>query len=199
MNSANINVRRMVDVNSPDFYPTPEWATYALIDNEEFIGTIREPACGDGQMSRILELTGNKVLSSDMYERGYGNTGTDFLKTRDYHDNIITNPPFNIAEEFIRHALNRNNFKVAMLLRLSFLESVGRYNLFTENPPARVWIFSERITFYHSGIQTGGSGTIAYAWFVWEKGCKGNTELKWIPPGYKRMKKFIPIQRTLKP
>jgi hypothetical protein len=46
-------------------------------------------------------------------------------------------------------------------------------------------VFSERITFYPSGIEPKGSGTTAYAWFVWDKDAAGRTELKWFKPGYK--------------
>ena len=73
--------KRFADLDGPDFFPTPRWATFALIDNEKFKGDIWECACGDGAMSRVLEETGCSVLSSDLYERGYGETGVDFLNT----------------------------------------------------------------------------------------------------------------------
>ena len=56
--------KRFADLDGPDFYPTPAWATYALIDNERFVGDIWEPACGDGAMSAVLAQTGNTVISS---------------------------------------------------------------------------------------------------------------------------------------
>jgi hypothetical protein len=64
--------KRFADLDGPDFFPTPPWATFALIDNERFQGDIWECACGDGTMSRVLEQTGCQVPSSDLYERGYG-------------------------------------------------------------------------------------------------------------------------------
>jgi hypothetical protein len=72
------------------------------------------------------------------------------------------------------------------LLRLAFLEGANRANtIFARIPPARVWVFSERITFYPKGVDPKGSGTTAYAWFVWDKDATGSTELKWFKPGYK--------------
>jgi hypothetical protein len=69
---------------------------------------------------------------------------------------------------------------------LAFLEGANRGNtIFTNSPPSRVWVFSERITFYPSGAEPKGSGTTAYAWFVWNKQAPAGTELKWLKPGYK--------------
>src|SRR5437867_3444378 len=73
-------MKRFADLEGPDFFPTPSWATFALIDNEKMQGDIWECACGDGAMSRVLEQTGLPVFSSDLYERGYGEAGIDFLK-----------------------------------------------------------------------------------------------------------------------
>lgn len=98
--------KRFADLNGPDFYPTPKWATYALIDNEAFKGDIWECACGDGAMSDVLSETGSTVLSSDLYDRGFGEVGHDFLSTNRAYQNIITNPPFNSAEGFVAKSLN---------------------------------------------------------------------------------------------
>lgn len=179
-------MKRFADLAGPDFFPTPDWATVALIDNEKFMGTIWEPACGDGSMSRILERTGCKVVSTDLYDRGYGEAGHDFLNPTMSADNIVTNPPYNCAEGFVMSGVSQSNRKFALLLRLAFLEGANRANtIFSKNPPARVWVFSERITFYPSGVEPKGSGTTAYAWFVWDKDAPRRTELKWLKPGYK--------------
>lgn len=178
--------KRFADLNGPDFFPTPPWATYALIDNEKFKGDIWECACGDGTMSDVLEETGQNVISSDLFNRGYGEANHDFLKTERKADNIITNPPYNCAEGFVVTGLSQAKHKFALLLRLAFLEGSNRAKtIFATTPPARVWVFSERITFYPSGIEPKGSGTTAYAWFVWDKDANGASELKWLKPGYK--------------
>lgn len=178
--------KRFADLNGPDFYPTPKWATYALIDNEPFKGDIWECACGDGAMSGVLSEASNSVTSSDLYDRGFGETGHDFLTTDRQYRNIITNPPFNSAEGFVATALNQAQDKFALLLRLAFLEGANRSRtIFHRHPPSRVWVFSERITFYPKGAKIAGSGTTAYAWFVWDKNHTGQTELAWFKPGYK--------------
>lgn len=178
-------IKRFADLDGPDFFPTPAWATHALIQSERFDGGIWECACGDGAMSRVLEKAA-PVVSTDLYDRGYGEGGVDFLEADWCADNIVTNPPFNAAEGFVRQGVKLARRKFALLLRLAFLEGANRANtIFAESPPSRVWVFSERITFYPSGVTKQGSGTTAYAWFVWDKDATGGTELKWLKPGYK--------------
>ena len=174
-------MKRFADLSGSDFFPTPAWATFALIDNEKFSGEIWESACGDGAMSRVLEQTGQPVRSSDLYDRGYGEVGFDFLEPKWSAENIITNPPYNCAEGFVASGVKHSTRKFALLLRLAFLEGANRADtIFAKIPPARVWVFSERITFYPSGVAPRGSGTTAYAWFVWDKDARGQTELKWF-------------------
>lgn len=179
-------MKRRADLDGPDFFPTPAWATHALVDNETFTGDIWECACGDGTMTRVLEGAGYRVRATDLYPRGFGKSGVDFLVARREADNIVTNPPYNIAEAFVAQGLRLARRKFALLLRLAFLEGANRARtIFLEHPPARVWVFSERITFYMKGATQAGSGTTAYAWYVWDREQKGGTELRWLKPGYK--------------
>jgi hypothetical protein len=137
-------------------------------------------------MSGVLEETGCTVRSSDLFDRGFGESGIDFLTARSSARNIVTNPPYNAAEGFVANGTKLAGRKFALLLRLAFLEGANRANtIFSRIPPARVWVFSERITFYMKGAKQAGSGTTAYAWFVWDKNAAGTTELKWFKPGYK--------------
>jgi hypothetical protein len=137
-------------------------------------------------MSRVLEETGQLVRSSDLFDRGYGDAGFDFLAPQWSSDNIVTNPPYNCAEGFVASGVKHSRKKFALLLRLAFLEGANRANtIFSKMPPSRVWVFSERITFYPSGVEPKGSGTTAYAWFVWDKEAPGRTELNWFKPGFK--------------
>ena len=179
-------LKRFADLKGPDYFPTPRWATFALIENEKFTGDIWECACGDGAMSRVLEETNCPVVSSDLYDRGFGEAGYDFLTTERTADNIITNPPYNAAEGFVATGVKKANNKFALLLRLAFLEGANRARtIFSDLPPSRVWVFSERITFYPANAERKGSGTTAYAWFVWDKNAPSGTELRWFEPGYK--------------
>ncbi len=179
--------KRFADLEGPDFFPTPTWATEALIDNERFDGDIWECACGNGAMSEVLERVSPNTYSSDLYDRGYGETGLNFLDTNKRFANIITNPPYNAAEGFVNSCIDLADQKFALLLRLAFLEGANRQRtVFSRNPPSRVWVFSERITFYPAGAEVKGSGTTAYAWFVWDKNAPNSTEVKWFEPGYKK-------------
>ena len=145
-----------------------------------------ECACGDGAMSNVLAETGQKLINSDLYDRGYGDAGIDFLSTSRRYDNVVTNPPYSSAEGFVRSGLATAKSKFALLLRLAFLEGANRQRtVFSQYPPARVWVFSERITFYPRGAERKGSGTTAYAWFVWDRDASSGTELLWFKPGYK--------------
>jgi hypothetical protein len=179
-------LKRYADLAGPDFFPTPKWATHALIDNEDFKGEIWECACGNGAMSEVLSETGNPIFSSDLYDRGFGESGVDFLRSDRRSQNIVTNPPYNAAKGFVQNGFRLANRKFALLLRLAFLEGADRaQTIFREIPPSRVWVFSERITFYPAGAEIKGTGTTAYAWFVWDKQAAAGTELRWLEPGYK--------------
>lgn len=176
--------KRIADLDGPDFYPTPRWATYALIENEEFSGEIWECACGDGAMSNVLAEASPSVRSSDLYDRGFGESGVDFTAASRRVRNIVTNPPFNSAEDFVHAGLRNATGKFALLLRLAFLEGASRQkSIFAQKPPSRVWVFSERITFYPKFAERKGSGTTAYAWFVWDTDHVGGTDLRWLPLG----------------
>jgi hypothetical protein len=94
-------VKRFADLDGPDFFPIPRWATYALIDNEPLKGEIWECACGDCAMSEVLTETGSRIESSDLFDRGYGEIDHDFLTTTRRLRNVITNPPYNSAEGFV--------------------------------------------------------------------------------------------------
>ncbi len=160
-----------------DFYRTPDHATLSLLEREKFLGDIWEPACGDGAISKLL---GSDCVSTDLVFRGYGKGGVDFLATEMGADHIVTNPPYALAEEFVRHALKCSRGKVAMLLKLNFLEGQKRKALFAETPLRTVYVFSKRLSFDRADIKGKGNGLLAYAWFVWDKSHDFHPELKWI-------------------
>jgi len=166
-----------------DFYPTPPRATLALLDAVPFTGSVWEPACGDGAISKVLESRGFEVISSDLIDRGYGIGGRDFLL--DYQtmaDNIITNPPFKHAQQFVEHALRRSRRKVAMLCRLAWLEGKERGRMFKTTPLEQVLVFSGRVTMVRNGdaALVGGGSMTAFAWFVWDHEHAGPPTLGWL-------------------
>ena len=98
--------------------------TEQLLQNEEFIGNVLEPSCGKGAISKVLKEHNFEVTAQD-YDEGLG---IDFLKFNKKFDNIITNPPFRLANEFVKKSLELANNKVAMLLPLNYLHGVTRLN-----------------------------------------------------------------------
>ncbi len=166
-----------------DFYPTPPEGTEALLRAESFDGPIWEPACGDGAMSKVLEAAGYQVISTDLVDRGYGTPRVDFLmETRALAPNIVTNPPFKLSTEFIRHAVNLATGKVAMLLRLACLEGATRGGIYDSTPLARVLVFRRRLSLQRGRMATDddASGMVAMAWYIWTMGHEGPPTLGWI-------------------
>ena len=176
-----------------DYYATHNKATEMLLELEEFDKNILEPCCGEGHISKVLENRGYNVRSMDLIDRGYGEGGVDFLKFNEQVDmDIITNPPYKFAQEFIEHAMDivTDGHKVAMFLKLTFLESSGRKKLFRKYPPKKIWVSSSRIPcgkngdFYDrdkdgnikydkNGNPKEVSSAVCYAWFIFQKGYDG--------------------------
>lgn len=183
-----------------DYYATEPKAADLLLEVEDFRGTIWENACGEGHLSKQMEKHGCTVISSDLIDRGYGQGGIDFFKTKEcMGDNIVTNPPYKYAQEWVEHSMKllEEEKKLALFLKLTFLEGDKRKRLFKKYPPYRVYVSSNRImcgmngNFYEldddgnvvynkDGTPKKMSSATAYAWFVWKKGYTGETVVKWI-------------------
>jgi hypothetical protein len=175
---------RIVPGDGPDFYPTPAWAVRGLLSVETFTGTICEPCCGAGHISKALEIAGYRVVSSDLYNYGYGISGRD-ARSLSKAVNVVTNPPYNLATEMLPHLLSVTERRVALLTRMAFLESKVRFLIFNKFRPARVHVFSERLSMAPSGKDVKGGGTVSHCWIVWDRENKGSTVLDWITPGFK--------------
>lgn len=186
-----LSVAGRVRSDGIDYYATPEWATEELIKRESFDGLILEPCSGAGAISNVLEREGYEVISSDIREDDhiYGDKGVDLLQIESTPaKNIITNPPFFMAMESVEKSLELvpDGGKVAMILKIQFLEGQKRYKFFQDTPLRRVYVFSKRVVFWNELIQTDESnrskhgGTICFAWYVWEKGYTGKPEIEWI-------------------
>lgn len=146
---------------------------------------------GGGHISEVLKKHGYTVLSTDIIDRKYPGTIIDDFFTISKDDNylspdIITNPPYKYAKEFVEHALeiSEDGTKIAMFLKLTFLEGKARKKMFEQNPPKTVYVSSSRLQCAKNGdFEKYGKGVgtaVAYAWYVWEKGFKGNPIIKWI-------------------
>ena len=121
-----------------DYYATEPAATDWLCKLEKFKSPILEPSCGEGHISKQLIAHGYNVVSRDLIDRGFGDVA-DFLymNNEKWDGDIITNPPYAFAQEFVEQALKmiERGRKVAMFLKLTFLEGKKRAALFNSTPP----------------------------------------------------------------
>jgi len=183
--------------NSLDNFPTPPWATRALIehvikcDNLAKLSCL-EPACGAGHMAKVLDEYFGKVQASDIYDYGYGEI-CDFTKSlhaTNSTDWVITNPPFKLAEEFILKALLIAKKGVAVIVRTTFLESIGRYErIYSKTPPTKVAQFVERVPMVKGRLDKKASTATGYAWLIWEKASIDHSKMVWIPPCRKKLER----------
>ena len=158
-----------------------------MLQKERFSPNIWECACGEGHLSEVLKKHGYTVNSTDLIDRGYGTGGVDFLGCKEQFDgDIITNPPYKYAKQFVEQALKlvTNGHNVAMFLKVQFLEGKERRKLFETYPPKVIYVASGRLLCAKNGefekMRQGGGSAVAYAWFVWEKGFKGEPTLRWF-------------------
>lgn len=173
-----------------DYYAIEPKALELLLQLETFCPYIWECACGGGHLSEVLKEHGYKVRSSDIIDRGYPGTEViDFLKVRkediknDFSRDIITNPPYKYAKEFIEKALDisMDGTKIAMFLKVQFLEGKARRELFEKYPPKKIYISSSRLLCAKNGeFEKDSSRAVAYAWLIWEKGYKGEPIVRWF-------------------
>ena len=119
-----------------DFYATDPKAMYKLLEHETFNKSIWEPACGEGNLSKVLKEKGYNVYSTDLIDRGYQDDTLDFLKSDNkWFGDIITNPPFKLTTEFIIKSLAsiEDGNKVAMFLKINHLTGKNGLKRFIQN------------------------------------------------------------------
>lgn len=168
---------------SYDYYATDPMAINYLLKYETFDKNIWECACGQGNLSKRLEEYGYNVKSTDLIYRGFGEKeSVNFLmQTEKFNGDIITNPPYKLAMDFVLKALELSKRKVAMFLKIQFLETQKRWhNLLKFNPPSKVYVFVKRIKCYKNNEPTSYLGAICYCWFVWDKEYDGEPIIRWI-------------------
>ena len=154
-----------------DFYPTAEPLSEALPDLEQIGPRVWEPACGDGQLARVLVGAGVQVVATDLLAWGYGRPGVDFLKTRRLLAPVIaTNPPFSLWHEFAAHAIELRPRLVVLLGRLLLQEGAQIGELF-DRYLVRVWASRRRVNLAPSHkavdmVEKGHNTKLAFAWYV---------------------------------
>jgi len=153
-----------------EHYVEPFWVSERLFQEEAFKGAIYDPACGFGRIVTSALQAGYPAYGSDKVDRGWDSTCQDFLKHTGMHDNIVSNPPFDIMQEFAEHALKLARRKVALIMptaRLNAAHWLMGANLET------VWLMTPRPSMPPGHvIQAGGKvggGKSDYCWLVFNK------------------------------
>jgi hypothetical protein len=208
--------QRIEPLDSLDDYPTPRWAVRALCEKillkspQQKVLDAWEPACGRGHMAETLKEYFETVYSTDIHDYGYGGVQDFLIPHNPRHPKvawIVTNPPFRLAEKFIQQAYRHARRGVAMLVRTSFLESIGRYeNIFKNNPPSEVAQFVERVPMVRGRYDPKAVTATSYMWIIWDKLHDVpaiNTQLVWIPPCRKLYERAtdsdLPVRKDKEP
>lgn len=165
-----------------DYYTTDPTAVEQFINHyHKNVGdltglfcTIWEPACGCGNISKVLESMAYDVLSTDLYDRGYGKSGIDFLTAELPTDviTIITNPPYALADKFVKHAMDILPIygKYFALMNLSYLSGQKRFKeIYNNGYLHAIHVYPNRIHCYKNNEKTGHSSPVNYAWFEYIK------------------------------
>lgn len=168
-----------------DFYATnPHALEIAMpIFKDILHNNIWECACGQGHLSEVLKDNGYNVKSTDLINRGYGEV-KNFLECDDiFEGDILTNPPFKLAEQFVEKSfelIDEGNYAI-FFLKVQFLESKSRKKMFEKYPLKYLIVNSERqqcakdADFEHLRATTQ-----CYCWYVFQKGYTGEPIIKWI-------------------
>jgi hypothetical protein len=207
--SPAVMAQRSEPHDSLDDFPTPPWATRALLElvvtiDDPMRRIVWEPACGRGHMARVLASPFAHLYASDVHPYGYGEVD-DFLLPGTRRpgmpaDWIISNPPFRLAKEFIQKARTVATTGVAMLVRSQFLEGQDRYReLYLPDPPTIVAQFVERVPMFRgrcvrfvvdkNGNKHSASTATAYTWLIWI-GRVRHPQYRWIAPCRKRLERW---------
>lgn len=178
-----------------DFYATNPKAVQMLLDAISFPvdGKYLEPCVGQGHIAKVIKqnFPQSQLTTIDLVDRGYpGTIVGDFLNTEldGLYDAIITNPPFSLASEFIEKSISLllPGGLCAVFIRLQFLEGEKRKHLFDVYPPRWIYVFRKRMDVFANGKETNPrtgkkwATTICFAWFVFEKGYKGEPIIRWL-------------------
>src|ERR1700730_9128289 len=174
-----INARAPTSAHHLDAYMTPAEAVRALMSIERLPRCIADPCVGTGAILDVLAEAGHIVHGAAVVDYGWPHTVIrDYLAEPVQMNGvgIVTNPPFRLAERFIRKAIADDCHYHTWLMRTNFLESVSRLALWRDYPPSRVWVSSRRLPMMHRKNGTGPRSTsnVCYAWYVWDGPANNN-------------------------
>lgn len=164
-----------------DYYVEPAECVHRLFDTVQFDGVIHDPCAGSGTIPKVAAAHGYDVTCSDLVDRGFCPGGVDFLTDETMRDNIVSNPPYRLAEAMFAHACRHVRGKVAFIVRLPFLAGQKRKaNLFAHYRPSLVVILSKRPSMPPGGTDVPAKGgTSDYGWLVFSRAYFGPTIMEW--------------------
>jgi hypothetical protein len=123
-------------------------------------------------MAREIEATGLSVISTDIADRGYGESRVNFLKSEKRADCVITNPPFDLASAFIEHAFDIGVTEIALVLKATYWHAAKRHRIWQRYTPRLIMPLLWRPDFLNKG-----GPTMEIMWCVWGPG-NGPTEYR---------------------
>lgn len=173
------------DRDPHDFYVDPIWCSERLFEEESFIGPVWDPACGTGRIVAAARAAGLSAIGTDIVARGFpGAEVVDFLTTKGSIDNIVTNPPFKLAQKFVEHALRSVSRKAAFLLPLGWLNGDKRSRWLEDLPLQTVLIITPRPSMPPGELVAADikpqNGRQDFAWYIFAQGYDGKPELGWL-------------------
>jgi hypothetical protein len=174
------------------FYIEPEWCSERLFEVEAFPGTIWDPACGSGRAVEAARRAGYRTFATDLVDRGYQHfdAAFDFINCKRRPSkivSIVSNPPFDICDQFVRHALELATGKIAMIWLVRRLNGA---RWLQETPLARAYFLTPRPSmppgYVIAAGEKPGGGRQDFCWLIWEHGHAGPAELRWLYRGPRR-------------
>ncbi len=174
-----------------EFYETPEWAAESILRFENLNWYVLDPCCGHGVLAEVCKRKGYTVLSQDVRDWGLYKpdivedflTGADVSQFGGNKFSVIMNPPFTLATQFVQRAFDLGAEKVLCFQRFAWLESARRRDFWDTRPPSKVYLCGDRATCWRADVplEERASGTTTpHAWFVFDRGYRGETTLKRI-------------------
>jgi hypothetical protein len=169
-----------------DWYTENRWAAEQLFAQVRFTGSIHDPACGEGRIVVAARNAGYAATGSDLVDRGFGETGVDFLADNRPRTTLVFNAPYKQNEEFIGHALEVASRAVAAIVRIPFLCGQERFReLYRSCRPALVLACSQRVNMPPGGIGAPEEGgTADYCWLIWSHTALQRRHGSLVPTGW---------------
>lgn len=179
------------DRDHDDWYVEPAACSLALFHALDFGGPIWDPACGMGRIVKCAQTSGMKAVGSDIVRRTPDCTAISNFLSTDYRPtgtfDIVTNPPFGLAEEFALKALEllAPGRKSAFILPIVWMAGFSsKRDWLPSSPLKHILPISPRPSMPPGKVlcagEKPGNGTKDFAWFVWEKGFAGKPELEFL-------------------